>query len=287
MYIISAVTTALRRKAGMEDDGLSAKVALLLMNPEESLKRHGKALENRRLLPGNRTASVAEYVPKLLAEQAFGCRLDLLGTEPMLTVTFHCPVEPDYTNGVWDEKERAIVWKRVIGDEEGSDRRLPTGLYAMWTAPDEEAQQRLLPPGRLLEKDELTRYCLWRATLSAEQAKLYDAHLDAVAKAADRQAAWDRFFEAHGEEPPFRRAPRPARQAARHPADDGCGDGRRVTARRALPLLPAGRRWPEGPVEGAGRSRPALDPRHGCHGLKSRAARRRTASRLLKPWHPA
>ena len=229
-YYLDFIATALHRKAGLKPDGLVKRAFLLLMDSDEctaSLNRHIKALAAKGLIPSDASEGKSEFAdPRQLFAQAFDCRLDILDMEPELTVTFHCPVEPDYTNGTWDEKTEVITWKRVIGDEEGSDSHLPTGLYAVWTAPDTEAQKRLLPPGRLLSTDELRRYCLWRATLTAAQAKLYDAHLDAVAKAADRQAVWDRFFKDHGKEPRFAvlhdlLVKSPETQPATQPAGDG------------------------------------------------------------------
>ncbi len=89
--------------------------------------------------------------------------------EGKLTVRLSCPVAPDFTNGVWQDKENVVVWSDALHGEQ----RLPTFCYAVWSEPDRKGQARHF--GRVvLQGKALAAYVMWYAGLDPARAREWD-----------------------------------------------------------------------------------------------------------------
>lgn len=114
-----------------------------------------------------------------------------LDGEDRLTVKLVLPVEPNHTNGKWDETRRQVSWESGLPSS-GQTMLLPVFCYASWSDPDEAFQKEHF--GRMiLRGDELLQYCVWRAGLAAGAGEAWDKFLGDLKPGDDLSTKVDEF----------------------------------------------------------------------------------------------
>ena len=92
-----------------------------------------------------------------------------------LVVKLALPSAPIHTNGKWDPAKRQVVGESDLDGVEG-DQRLPMFCFASWGTANESFQKAHF--GKVIaEGEDLLKYCLWRASLTARQAEEWEARL--------------------------------------------------------------------------------------------------------------
>lgn len=227
------VERALETKAGIKGGPLAETLAALatqkIEDSKESMTKYlagteeyAKTLAAWKAEP-NKDPNAAPPDPMSVlrdyAEEWLG--MDPFPTADELAVRFACPVEPLYTNGLWDESKKVITWSRSIQPAVKNPRRLSTILYAVWTQPDEAYQKKHFA-GAALDGRHLLEYCLWYKGLAADEKKAWDAFLA-------RQLPGPQLWQALGEfRFPATLATRPADTAPGEAPDDYSRQGREL-----------------------------------------------------------
>ena len=189
-------------KAGITDAKFIAKLVSLLSDEKKldasfeaylrTTPQYKKRLKEQK--PAKRgadapkeDASASQLVLQPLLEKAVHLRLDFGGT-PRIEVQLALPAKPDVANGKWNAKERTVTWKGSLTARDGDTTFLPEICYAVWSEPDEKFQKAHF--GKvILTGQPLADYCLWRRSLAADEAKLWDAVLMKHKPGKDLEAA--------------------------------------------------------------------------------------------------
>lgn len=108
-------------------------------------------------------------------------KFDLFSWETSkVEVKLACANEPFYTNGQWNRQAGQVVWLSDIVD----DMKLPTFLYASWSEPNMEFQQKHFGQ-RVLSNENLAQYCIWRENLGEEEGKEWDSFVSSLNPSED------------------------------------------------------------------------------------------------------
>jgi hypothetical protein len=134
------------------------------------LEEWEKAKQKKPDTPKPRPTEVTEE----LAAELIGFRL--FQTDDYLTVRLSTAVKPMATNGEWKEDSLQVVWDSRIRDKTQSRGSLPLLCYAAWSVPNEAKQKRRFGQ-MLLSGEDLLKYGVWRHSLTAAQAREWDALL--------------------------------------------------------------------------------------------------------------
>jgi len=106
-----------------------------------------------------------------------------------LTVQLCTSTQPIYTNGTFDAKTGRVAWSTATDTDKAA---LPPVLYAYWTQPNAEFQNKHF--GKvILEKESLAEYCLWRNTLDARHAAEWETFLQTLRPGKDLVAQLTAF----------------------------------------------------------------------------------------------
>jgi hypothetical protein len=90
------------------------------------------------------------------------------GSLDSLVVRLALPLEPDETNGQWDDDSKTVVWSGYFPRESPRGFDAPLVCSAEWEVPDSAAQVRMF--GHVfLEGESLGTYCYWFAALDPTQ----------------------------------------------------------------------------------------------------------------------
>jgi hypothetical protein len=123
------------------------------------------------------------------------------GRSDQLAVTLAATSEPFLTNGRWDEQAQQVRWSRHLVASRSDHSEFPALLYALWSQPDEPAQQahfgRVVLAGRALAS-----YCLWYRGLSEREATEWDEFVSSLRPSDDLPGRMNTFRFSH--EPPAR-----------------------------------------------------------------------------------
>lgn len=108
--------------------------------------------------------------PQSVMDDLFGSLLPFgLGEETdHLTVQLMLPEAPNHTNGKWQNGQ--VTWDTDLDPE----RALPVLCYASWSRPDTNFQTGHFG-AVLLNGNNLAQYCLWRSTLTDDQAQEWES----------------------------------------------------------------------------------------------------------------
>ena len=98
--------------------------------------------------------------------------LDILGSNDLVKVALHDVATPLTTNGLWEEQVRTISWSNRL-----NSTSLPAICYAVWAEPNEDFQTAHFDKV-ILEGDDLRDYCLWRKSLTDQEAAEWDTMID-------------------------------------------------------------------------------------------------------------
>jgi hypothetical protein len=134
------------------------------------LEEWEKAKQKKPDTPKPRPTEVTDdLTPKLVD-------IRLFQSDDYLTVRLTTAVKPDATNGEWKEDSRQVVWDSRVRGKGESCGNLPLLCYAAWSVPDETRQKQHF--GRaILSGEDLLKYGVWRHSLTAAQAREWDALL--------------------------------------------------------------------------------------------------------------
>jgi len=128
--------------------------------------------EDRKLKPDAKPPEPSEVVDDAVA---ILIGFDMFGHTDHLAVRLSLPAAPVHSNGRWEETLKQVVWDTDIEDRTEA-AHFPFFCYASWAQPDETFQRAHF--GRvILTGDELTKYCLWRCSLNAQEGGQWDTLL--------------------------------------------------------------------------------------------------------------
>lgn len=89
-----------------------------------------------------------------------------------LRVDLHLPQAPYSSNGDWNESG-VLQWRERLAKSDERKVSLPNSLYAMWSNPNVDFQEKHF--GRVvLDDEDLLEYCEWRPGLSKKQGRQWD-----------------------------------------------------------------------------------------------------------------
>ncbi|MHC4561294.1 MAG: hypothetical protein ACYS8X_00820 [Planctomycetota bacterium] len=115
-----------------------------------------------------------------------------------VAATLHNVPKPGHTNGHYDEKNRTVSWPSLSMTSEG---RLPVIFFAYWAEPAEAFQQDRF--GKVIVAgNDLWQYCLWRQSLSDEEAAEWEAAIDAFRPGDEASLVALKAFRFSGEPAP-------------------------------------------------------------------------------------
>lgn len=170
------IINVLQRKAGMDDEDTLAAVHTMFADPQatgESLAAYVGATEAYQqyladMPGGSDEQAFMEYtVGRLVMLPS-----NLGDATDVANVVLKDVSEPMATNGLWDSEAGTVSWRNEI-----PEYGLPAICYALWGEPDEEFQTQHF--GKvLLDGGDLRKYCLWRASLTEQEAAEWDAMID-------------------------------------------------------------------------------------------------------------
>ncbi len=133
--------------------------------------------ERRKENPTDSPPEPTQVVTELFGEAFFKISLE---DSTQLKITLVCGESPTATNGIWDADNRRVIWKAT----ENGDQGLPTFLYAMWSVPVSDAQEKQF--GKVvLTGENLYTYVLWYRGLSAKETTEWEAFLSALQPGED------------------------------------------------------------------------------------------------------
>ena len=89
-----------------------------------------------------------------------------------MRVDLHLPQAPYSSNGDWNESG-VLQWRERLAKSDERKVSLPNSLYAMWSNPNVDFQEKHF--GRVvLDDEDLLEYCEWRPGLSKKQGRQWD-----------------------------------------------------------------------------------------------------------------
>lgn len=183
----AAIRHALAYKAGLDAAAAEQVLALIREPDSASLKDYlRKTPEYDKLLVEHRQAEAAATQPTTQADEPDPMAVlydyvdQLVGSSSIdqdtVHVTLSAPAEPMLTNGQWDADATAVRWEANVEPRAGRRFHAPALAYAFWAESDAAFQQSRF--GRVvLTGHELSRYCLWREALPADQVAAWEAYL--------------------------------------------------------------------------------------------------------------
>lgn len=177
--LMQLLQDAVRRKIGIAADeplppGLTpfADQTRLLKSLNDSLRKSDEyraKLAAWEQTPVNERSELPEEPVSVIGDilgQGFGMEF-LFGRPDELNATLHAATKPFSTNGTWDDKRKAVVWKKRLTTDQ-SNSIAPEIAYAVWTDANSNAQEKLL--GSVSLRDEnLFGYCMWRNALTPDE----------------------------------------------------------------------------------------------------------------------
>jgi len=176
------LTNMLQRKAELPDEDMLAALGGILASSdslEDSLVEYlitTEAYEQRLAEWEQLDDESPEPDPlHVLIAPAYATMLldwDIFGTNDLVKVTLRDVPQPEMTNGRWDEDAQTVSWANRV-----NTGGLPAICYAVWAQPNVPFQTEHF--GKVIVKDsDLLEYCLWRKSLTDQEAAEWDAIVD-------------------------------------------------------------------------------------------------------------